>query len=111
MEDTKDLSDLMKEIEAGLMADLQAQDAAEKSAEALMTDADRERRQARWDDIKGGEDDFDSLDDEIDEDDFDSLDDEIDEDDFDSLDDENGPSDADIEEMEVQKAIDKAEKK
>jgi hypothetical protein len=35
----------------------------------------------------------------------------FDEDDFDSLDDENGPSDADIEEMEVQKAIDKAEKK
>ena len=87
MEDTKDLSELMKEIEAELMADLQAQDAAEKSAEALMTDADRERRQARWDDIKGGEDDFDLLHDE------------------------NGPSDADIEEMEVQKAIDKAEKK
>jgi hypothetical protein len=99
MEDTKDLSELMKEIEAELMADLQAQDAAEKSAEALMTDADRERRQARWDDIKGGEDDFDSLDDEIDEDDFDLLH------------DENGPSDADIEEMEIQKAIDKAEKK
>jgi hypothetical protein len=35
----------------------------------------------------------------------------FDENDFDSLADENGPSDADIEEMEIQKAIDKAEKK
>jgi hypothetical protein len=32
-------------------------------------------------------------------------------DDFDSLADENGPSDADIEEMEIEKAIKKAEKK
>ena len=94
MQDTKDLSELMQEIEAELMADLQAQDAVEKAAEALMTDADRAARQARWDAVKGGGD----------EDDFD-------EDDFDSLADENGPSDDDIEEMEIQKAIDKAEKK
>ena len=95
MEDTKDLSELMKEIEAELMADLQAQDAAEKAAEARMTDADRAARQAKWDAIKGDEDE----------------DEDEDEDDFDSLADENGPSDADIEEMEIQKAIDKAEKK
>ena len=101
MQDTKDLSELMQEIEAELMADLQAQDAAEKAAEALMTDADRAARQARWDAVKGGGDE--------DEDDFDE--DDFDEDDFDSLADENGPSDDDIEEMEVQKAIDNAEKK
>jgi hypothetical protein len=102
MEDTKDLSELMQEIEAELMADLQAMNAAEKFAEARMTDADRERRQARWDNIKGGGHEHEDEDEDEDE---------IDEDDFDSLDDENGPSDADIEEMEVQKAIDKAEKK
>ena len=78
MQDTKDLSELMQEIEAAWRDET----------------ADRAARQARWDAAKGGGD----------EDDFD-------EDDFDSLADENGPSDDDIEEMEIQKAIDKAEKK
>ena len=52
----KDLSELMNEIEAKLQAELQAEDAAEDAAEALLTDADRAARLAKWEAIKGGDD-------------------------------------------------------